>query len=218
MGAPTVLNYGRSPRFPKIHWRLLLKVAVACLLVAYAAMTVLTPDIRTTVSLCTKCGAYQTTTEHCLPLTSIAFRRCDTQAQTPMSLVVQKHQLNPSHQHQFVMASIRGRRQRETGPAAFLDYRVSHTPARFIDTLATYVGPVTAEEWLDRVLDPDRNFSFEMAMGFAPVPTNQLEFKYWWERVQTGKFSSWIDMGQKLDINFTTERLPKTSSSGQDAE
>jgi hypothetical protein len=193
MGAPILLDYGRSPRFPPINWRLLLKVALVCVLVAYAAMTVLKPDVRTTVSLCTKCGTYETTTEHALPFTSIAFHRSRMQTQTPMSRVVQKHQLNLCHQHQFVMATIRGRRQWETGPAAFLKYRVGQPFSTFIDTLATYVGPATAEEWLDRVLDPDRDFSYKMAMAFLPVPTSQLEFSYWWERVKTGKFSSFED-------------------------
>jgi hypothetical protein len=205
------LDYGRSPRFSRIHWKLLLKFAVACVLLAYAAMTVLKPDIRTTVSLCTKCGTYQTTTEHCLPFTSIALRRSHSQTQTPMSLVVQKHQLQLHHQHQWVMATIRGNRQWDTGPATFLKRRVGPPFSTFIDTLATYADLATTEKWLDRALDPDRNFSDRMAMVGEPLPANHREFKIWWERVQTGKFSDWYDR-----IELRTELFPETSSSGQD--
>jgi hypothetical protein len=174
---------------------------------------VLSPDIRTTVSLCTKCGMYQTTTEHCLPFTSIALRRSHSQTQTPMSLVVQKHRLQLFHRHQWVMATIRGNRQWETGPAAFLSHRVSPPFSTFIDTLATYSSLATTEKWLDRALDPNRTFSYGMAMDGEPVPTSQTEFKIWWERVETGKFSQFESF-----IEFPMEHLPKTSSSGRDEE
>jgi hypothetical protein len=214
MGAPLLLDYGRSPHFLQIHWRLLLKIALACVLFAYAAMTMLNPDIRITVSLCTKCGTCQNTTEHCLPFTSIAFRRSRSQTQTPMSLVVQKHQLHLVHQHQFAVAAIHGKRQSVLGPAAILQERVHPPFSTFIDTLANYSDLPTTEKWLDRALDPDHKFSYAMAaMAQRHVPTSQSEFKIWWKRVQTGDF---FDTDQPPV--FRMELLPKISSSAQDEQ
>jgi len=218
------LNNASALRFPPISWKLLLKIAACCIGLAYSVLTLKAANTRTTISICTKCGMYETTTERCFPFTSIAFRRSDTQSQTPISLVVQKHQLQLFHRHQFVIATNQGRHQ-EPGPAAILKERVNPPFSTFIDTLATYSDPITTEKWLERALNPDCYFPFAMAGAHEPLPTNQSEFNTWWQRVLTEKFSN-TDLAIVFVNDSKTwrpprddgQRLPKTSSSGQDKE
>jgi hypothetical protein len=188
MGAPILLDYGHPRRFPPIPWKPLLKIAPACVVLAYTALTMLRPDTRTTVSLCTKCGIYETTTEQCLPFTSIAIHRSPSQTQTSMSLVVDKHHLQLFHRHQFVMVRISGPRHSVSGPAALLQNRVSLPFSNFIDSLATNSDPWTTEEWLDRILDPNRSFPWlTLKLSRDPPPNNLRKFCRWWEGFKAGR-------------------------------
>lgn len=162
----------------------MLKVFLVCTVVAYSAWTCFAPDVRTTVSLCTKCGVYETTVEHCLPFTSMAVCRSRSETQTPISLVVQKHQLQLLHKHQFVMASIRGTRHTENGPAIRLKDRVGGPYAHVIDTLATFSDKYSTEQWLDRVLAPNTYFVFPMEMAWDLPREKRREFRKWLDQFQ----------------------------------
>ena len=205
MAAPILLTQNRAQSFWPVHrkrlpWKPRLTITIASLLLFYSSLAILKPPIRITESLCTKCGIRETTTEECWPFTSIAMRSSRTDAQTNLSIVVEKHQLQLFHRHQFVVVRIQSRHHSSTGPAASLTDRVGAPHARFIDSLATHFDPWTTEKWLDRILDPNRSFPWlNKKLGVDPPPRNPRKFAQWWEGFHAGKIDQhlhgaiWVD-------------------------
>jgi hypothetical protein len=180
------LDYAVPSRHRPINWKQWLKVCACLIVLGYVALTIVSPDTHTTISICTKCGLYEKTCAHRLPFTSIPFRRSRTQNPTPLSIVLQRHQIRVGHQHQFVGAFSNSRTSLAlgcgAGPGRHIDPLNSAT---VIDTLATYSDNATTEKWLDIILDPNRDHTLNILIfAMSPSPKNQSEFQVWWDQHQ----------------------------------
>ena len=179
MGAPIQLDYGRPGRFARFSWGRLRRLALASVVAGYLLLTFSKPTIRTSISVCKKCGAEEKITVDCFSYTSIPFSRTRVQYPTPLSSVVAKHQLHYGHSHQFVLGITYSGHDSELGPAFCVMSQRGAAHARFIDTLARYSDRATAEFWLDRFLTRDLPWH-SMKIATDPPPENQAEFNQWW--------------------------------------
>lgn len=172
-------------------------IAVA-ILGALFAIKALNSDFRS-YSICGDCGEFQHTTEWRIPFVDKTYWTTQSTSDSPLSIVVKRYGLVPSHSHHWLFVEGYGTdRSYAIGNGANLLGSVNAKyVADFLDCACKCDEKYFAQAWLKLTLDPATSNEARHAIPEIPKGglSDRIAFEKWWH--DNAEFSSQI-LGQPV--------------------
>jgi len=160
------------------------------------------------ISVCNVCGATQTETDFQLPFIDVTYWSMKHVESTTLSRTVERLNLCPPHQHEFVFAHGGGNGVMcAIGQGRhFLGACQYDELSAFVADVAKYRSNSVAAEWLTESLDPDRSSRVMYIARSFPLTgfVDQDKFDGWWKE----NLFDITEMGPNSPVGNTKTSLP----------